>query len=192
MAGDTRDRIMEATYQALARHGYVDLTIQRIADEFEKSKSLIYYHYDDKDDLLADFFSFMRERFEQDILDESGNRPREKLERILEHALPDDASGEKRDFLAAIVELKGVSASEEMFQDEFDRTDEFLRDSVEDVLREGVESGDFSSSIKPESFASLVVSAINGAMADAVTGSGSSARTTKKAIFSCLERGEEA
>lgn len=183
---------MRATYQALAHHGYADLTIQRIADEFEKSKSLIYYHYDDKDNLLKDFFGFMRERFEQDILGESGKDPRQKLERIIDHALPGSATCQEQDFLAAIVELKGVSASDQSFQEEFARTDEFLRDSVEGVLREGVESGQFSSDTDPESFAALVVSAINGAMMDAVTGSGDSAEATKKAIFDCLERGESA
>lgn len=192
MPGETRDQIMEATYRALAQHGYADLTIQRIADEFEKSKSLIYYHYDDKDDLLADFFSFMRDRFERDILGDPGDEPREKLERILEHALPVDAPGKKKNFLGAIVELKGVSASEKRFREEFSRTDEFLRESIEKVLRDGVDSGCFSSDIDPESFAALVVSAVNGAMADAVTGSGSSARATKEAIFNCLEQGEVA
>ena len=37
----TRAAIMEATFEALSKHGYADLTIQTIADEFEKSKSLL-------------------------------------------------------------------------------------------------------------------------------------------------------
>ncbi|KMT45774.1 hypothetical protein EL22_27700 [Halostagnicola sp. A56] len=32
--------IMEATYKAVSEHGYGDLTIQHIADEFENSKTL--------------------------------------------------------------------------------------------------------------------------------------------------------
>jgi AcrR family transcriptional regulator len=56
---DTREAIMQATYRALRAHGYARLTIQRIGDEFPKSKSLLYHHYDGKDDLLLEFLSYM-------------------------------------------------------------------------------------------------------------------------------------
>ena len=63
----TREEIMRATYLALCEHGYASLTIQRISDEFPKSKSLIYHHYDGKDDLLIDFLEFVLERFEKTV-----------------------------------------------------------------------------------------------------------------------------
>ena len=48
MSSDSKKEIMEATYEALCKHGYAELSIEKIADEFDKGKSLIYYHYDDK------------------------------------------------------------------------------------------------------------------------------------------------
>lgn len=56
-------RIMEATYRALQKHGYGNLTIQHIADEFENSKTLLYYHYDGKDELLVDFLDYVLTQF---------------------------------------------------------------------------------------------------------------------------------
>ncbi|MEF8974259.1 MAG: helix-turn-helix domain-containing protein, partial [Haloarcula sp.] len=44
--GDTADDIMDATYRALCTHGYADLTMQDIADESDKSKAALHYHYD--------------------------------------------------------------------------------------------------------------------------------------------------
>ncbi len=44
---------MEATYRALCANGFASLTMQDIADEAEKSTSLLHYHYDTKRDLLC-------------------------------------------------------------------------------------------------------------------------------------------
>jgi len=66
------EEIMEATYRALLRHGYADLSISRIADELDKSKAAIYYHYDTKDDLLVAFLEFAVDRFEETIETETG------------------------------------------------------------------------------------------------------------------------
>ncbi|PSP70021.1 TetR/AcrR family transcriptional regulator, partial [Halobacteriales archaeon QH_9_66_26] len=69
MSGDTASRddtqaaIMDATYRALCEHGYADLTIQTIADEFDKSKSLLYYHYDTKDEILIGLLDYLLGQF---------------------------------------------------------------------------------------------------------------------------------
>lgn len=40
---ETHERLMQATYAALCEHGYADLTLRKIAAEFEKSRGLLYY-----------------------------------------------------------------------------------------------------------------------------------------------------
>ncbi|HET7323460.1 MAG TPA: helix-turn-helix domain-containing protein, partial [Halococcus sp.] len=62
---DTTDELMHATYRALCKHGYANLTMQDIADESTKSKAALHYHYDTKQDLLLAFLSFLYERFEE-------------------------------------------------------------------------------------------------------------------------------
>lgn len=59
----TQEAIMDATYQALCKHGYTDLTIQKIADEFGKSKSLLYYHHDTKDEILIVLLEYLLNQF---------------------------------------------------------------------------------------------------------------------------------
>ena len=41
---DSTDDIMSATFRALSKHGYASLSMQDIADEFDKSRSLLHYH----------------------------------------------------------------------------------------------------------------------------------------------------
>jgi len=80
---------MSATYRALREHGYADLTIQQIADEFEKSKSLIYYHYDTRTELLVAF---------------------------IDHLLTPDLDDETVAFWRAMLELRAQAAHDERIQ----------------------------------------------------------------------------
>ncbi|TKX70207.1 TetR/AcrR family transcriptional regulator [Halorubrum sp. SP9] len=66
---DTRQAILGAAFRALCEHGYADVTIQRIGDEFDKSPSLVYHHYDGKDDLLIDLMGYLLDEFEASIAD---------------------------------------------------------------------------------------------------------------------------
>ncbi|QAU12403.1 TetR family transcriptional regulator [Halorubrum sp. BOL3-1] len=64
---DTREAILGAAFRALREHGYASVTIQRIGDEFDKSPSLVYHHYDGKDDLLLDLLGFLLDAFEASL-----------------------------------------------------------------------------------------------------------------------------
>jgi AcrR family transcriptional regulator len=45
-SGDTRERIMEATFRAVSKHGYTDLRVRDIGAEMELSRQVIHYHFD--------------------------------------------------------------------------------------------------------------------------------------------------
>ncbi|MFC7176334.1 TetR/AcrR family transcriptional regulator [Halosegnis marinus] len=80
-AGDrseTEEEVMEATYAALAEHGYAGLTVQTIADAFPKSKSLLYYHYDDKEAILRDFIDYLVDAFRAAFEFEGADDPRRR------------------------------------------------------------------------------------------------------------------
>jgi len=68
---DTRQAILGAAFRALCEHGYANVTIKRIGDEFDKSPSLVYHHYDGKDDLLIDLLEYLLDEFEASIADGS-------------------------------------------------------------------------------------------------------------------------
>ncbi len=83
---------MAATYRALCAHGYADLTMQRIADEAGKSKSLLHYHYGTKQELLVAFLDYLFDRFEARVAATEGDAPTSAYGRsstVLDE--PDDA-----------------------------------------------------------------------------------------------------
>lgn len=97
--------IMRATYRALIEQGYSDLTIQGIADEFPKSKSLLYYHYDGKDDLIASFLGFATDRFRREIEVEIDD-PEAQLRALVDQLVPESLDEGEYRVQVALLELR--------------------------------------------------------------------------------------
>lgn len=165
---NTREAIMKATYVALCRHGYANLTIQHIADEFEKSKSLLYHHYDGKDELLLAFLDFMLERFENRIPYPQGQSETEHLEAILDRVLVTPLPDDFGDFSSAMVELRAQAAHDSEFRDYFTRSDQFFRKQIALIVRSGVERGIFRE-VDPNQAAAMIHALIIGTMTQRVT-----------------------
>ncbi|GAB3028007.1 TetR/AcrR family transcriptional regulator [Natronobiforma cellulositropha] len=159
---DTQEAVMAATYRALCRHGYAGLTIQRIADEFPKSKSLLYHHYESKDDLLLEFLAFMLEHFESTVPSREYDDAAAHLRGILGYVLPDTLDPERREFTRAMVELQAQAAHDEAYREHFTRSSRFFHDRIETVVECGIEEGVFRE-VDPDRIATLVVTAIDGA-----------------------------
>lgn len=142
---DTEADIMEATYRALCKHGYSDLTIQRIGDEFEKSKSLLYHHYEGKDELLLDFLSSMLEEFEQgfECCKSDSNHPEKSLATVLDHSLDPVPDEEHFDFGQAMVELRAQAAHDMDYQEYFTKSDAVFCNQLTSIVADGVTDGIF-------------------------------------------------
>lgn len=166
---DTHAQMMQATYEALRKHGYSELTIQRIGDEFPKSKSLIYQHYDSKDELLVAFLEYLLEQFEADLpIDHDFDDAQEHLETLIEYALPDEFDDGHLDFVSAIEALRGQAPHDETYQEQFAAADDFYRHLTADVIREGIEQGVFRD-VDPERAAAFIVTTVHGARNQRVT-----------------------
>ena len=160
---DTREAIMQATYLALCEHGYADLTIQRIGDEFEKSKSLLYHHYEGKDELLLDFLEFMLDRFEETVPVDEDAGADAVLDAMLDHVLLAPHDGERGDFFAALVELRAQSAHDPAYRDHFSRSDRFFQKRLAELVRAGIDEGVFRP-VDPESTALFLQAFVGSAM----------------------------
>ena len=160
---DTHEEVMAATYRALCAHGYANLTIQRIADEFPKSKSLLYHHYDGKDDLLLEFLDFMLEGFESSVPAREYEDAREHLQAILDHVLPPagEVDEQRREFTSAMVELQAQAAHDEAYHEYFTTSSRFFHDRVVTVLETGIEEGVFRP-VDPDRVATVLLTAIDG------------------------------
>lgn len=134
MGEDSTDELMAATCRALCRHGYADLTIQNIADEFEKGKSLIYYHYDDKEDLMVSFLEDMAEKVGEHI-DDGSDDPERALEEFLELGLglADDGVWELR---KALLEVQSAAPYNREFAERFRDIHAALQDRLAEILRQ--------------------------------------------------------
>ncbi|EMA40920.1 TetR/AcrR family transcriptional regulator [Halobiforma nitratireducens] len=165
---DTHTQLMKATYEALCEHGYSELTIQRIGDEFPKSKSLIYQHYDGKDDLLVAFLEFLLEQFEADVPTDGFADAREHMFSIIDHALPESLDSGHEEFLGAVEALRGQAPHNETYREQFRKLNDFYRTHTADVIRAGIDQGVFRD-VDPERTAGYVVTTIHGARSLRVT-----------------------
>ena len=156
---DTRQAILGAAFRALCEHGYANVTIARIGDEFDKSPSLVYHHYDGKDDLLVDLLEFLLDEFEASV---AGGSPgdasesddaaemsseavfdrsaREQLDDYLtaavEPASLDQPHAPDARFVTVMTELRSQAANDEAYRDHFDRSDRVFGEYLERLVRE--------------------------------------------------------
>ncbi|MFD1646223.1 TetR/AcrR family transcriptional regulator [Haloarchaeobius litoreus] len=165
---DTRAAIMRATYDALTSHGYANLTIQRIADEFEKSKSLLYHHYDGKDDLLVDFLRFMLEHWEAKAECREDQDPRTRLEGLLDRVAAVDLDEETAAFTAAMEELRGQAPHDAAYREQFTEHDRALRERFATIVETGIDDGVFHEA-DPERVAEFLLTTVNGIRIQRVT-----------------------
>jgi len=164
----TREAIMHATYLALCEHGYAELTIDGIGDCFEKSPSLIYHHYDGKDDLLLDFLEFMLEEFETAVVPEPHDDAQSQLHALLDHLLPASFEPERAAFTRAISELRAQAAHDERYRAQVRKSNRLFHDRIAAIVRHGIDNGEFRA-IDADQTAELLLTTINGAMMQRVT-----------------------
>lgn len=154
MREDSENQIMEATYRAFCEHGYADLSIQKIADEFEKGKSLIYYHFDDKEDLMLSFLDYMMEKAE---INGRETDPAEQIDMMLDKALGIDDE-EQWQFQKAFQEFRIQSQHNEKFQEKFQEADEAFLDKISDIMSA---TGAENPEVAAEIFLSMVEGSIS-------------------------------
>jgi AcrR family transcriptional regulator len=185
----TRESIMRATYLALCDHGYAGLTIQRIGESFGKSKSLLYHHYDDKDELLLAFLQFMLEEYESSLPEaDAGGDALDRLDALLDGMLTPSLSAEERGFTAAMIELRAQAAHDERYREQFADHDRFFGEQLVEVVADGIESGLFRD-VDADEVAEFLSTTVAGAMTRRVTGGGDRAATaTRTALDGYVQR----
>lgn len=167
MTGDSpsgpTDDIMCATYRALCRHGYADLTMQDIADEWAKSKAALHYHYDTKRGLLLAFLDHLFESYTERVADPAEGTPRERLDGLVAAALDPPRADATRELRTALFEVKAQAPHDDAFRERLERFDRYLQAEIRGVVGAGVESGAFRADVDPDEVATLLVTLVNGA-----------------------------
>lgn len=179
---DTRQALMRATFRALCDHGYADLSIQRIADEFEKSKSLIYYHYDDKDALLLDFLDYMHERFTEGMAEMERAEPGEQLLEFYDLVVPAEMDDEQASFIVALFELRTKAPQAPPYRERFTDMDELMKEHLARYLETGIDAGVFRD-VDVDETAEFLLSIFNGMMVERATTAMGDRVATHRAAF---------
>jgi len=168
MGADTREAIMEATYRALCEHGYAALTMQDIADEFDRSKSSLHYHYDTKEELLVAFIDHLLADFAKRVERSERAPPEERLAAFVDWFVfgPNEADRER--FHVALLELRAQGPFNDAYREQLRRSNELLVGTVAEIIAEGIETGAFVET-DPEATATLIVAALDGARTRQIT-----------------------
>ncbi|MFB6168864.1 MAG: TetR/AcrR family transcriptional regulator [Haloferacaceae archaeon] len=162
-APDVQSAIREATYRALCRHGYHETTIQHIADEFEKSKSLLYYHYENKHELLTDFLRHLLDELAE-RLTVDGADPHDDLLTLVDRIVPVPMDDEEAQFRRVLLEIRAAAPHDEGHRELVRRSDTIIRSAFADVIRRGIEEGRFDSGVDPDEAAEFVHTTLLGTM----------------------------
>lgn len=158
---DSREEIMDSTYKALCKHGYADLTIEKIAEESEKGKSNIYYHFDDKKALILDFLDYMKDNLEEEFESLDSDSLEENFDELLEMMLGVEDE-EMWDFHRALMEIQGRAQYDGDFEEKFRELDDIVLSQFTEVLKDlEVE--------RPVDKAELIVSTVQGALSRKLT-----------------------
>lgn len=162
---DTRVAIMQATYRALCKHGYANLTTQAIADEFDKTKAVLHYHYDTKEDLLVAFFDYLLDRFLADIEIDAIDNPEEQLLALVDALLfgKENVSPSSHwEYHTAFLEVRTQAAHNGIYRAQLTRNYRSIHQILTSIIRNGIDRGVFRD-VDPEPMATHLLATINGA-----------------------------
>ncbi|OYR53319.1 TetR family transcriptional regulator [Halorubrum sp. Ea1] len=162
------EEIMDGVYRALRAHGYADVTMQDIADECSKSKSLLHYHYDTKEDLLVAFLDYVITDSEARIRAHADEPPIERLAGFVGWFVFEADAVDREAFHIALLELRTQGPFNERIREQLVRSDRLLRGTVADILESGIENGTFRE-VDVEETAALVVATLDGARTRQIT-----------------------
>jgi AcrR family transcriptional regulator len=167
---ETKRAIMEATLRALCEHGYADLTMADIADEFDKSQAAIHYHFETKEDLVVAFLQYSQRRIAEELAAAEGDTAAERMEATLDFFIsgpePVDAS-DIGDFHTALLELQAQSPSVDAYRRELEEIDAAIRAHYEAIVEDGIGAGEFEA-VDPAAVAEEIVTLLSGARVRAV------------------------
>ncbi|WP_132057996.1 TetR/AcrR family transcriptional regulator [Halorussus amylolyticus] len=169
---DTRTAIMEATYAALCKHGYANLTMQAIADEFDKTKAVLHYHYDTKEDLLVAFLDYLLDRFLDTLDIETIDDPEERLVALVDALLlgthEPRSETDHWEYHTALLDIRAQAPHNDAFREQLTTNYRHIEATAAAIIEDGIERGVFRE-VDPERAATWLFATINGARLHQVT-----------------------
>lgn len=156
---ESEEEIMDAVGEALRKHGYSDMSIQKIADEFPKSKSLLYHHYDGKDEILLEFIDQTLKDFEKNCIRDKKQNPEDEIKEKAFIGFNQDEGLAK-----AMTEIRAQAMRDQRYNTRLKKLSEIYRENIEDIIREGKSKGTFDSDVSEKKVSDYLKALNNEAM----------------------------
>ena len=155
---------MEATFRALSKHGYADLRMRDIGEEFEMTRPLIHYYYG-KHDLIAAFLEYVIEQYEGSVeVDENDDLWAELDARIDQCLFGPKFAGDfdHWDRMKVYHELFSRAQNDQRHREIFNEHYSTIRGSITQVIERGIDEGVFRE-VDAENTAQFTADAIHAA-----------------------------
>lgn len=142
---DTEEVIMEATFRALSKHGYKDLRMRDIGEEMDLTRQVIHYHYDGKHDLMSSFLEYIIDQYEGSVEVTEQTDVERELDRRIDQCIfgPEFEEFTHWDRMRVYHELFIHAQNDDEHRDIFNEHYDRMRDSIVDVIQDGIEQGVF-------------------------------------------------
>lgn len=179
---DTHDAIMTATYRALCKCGYAQITMQDIADEFDKSRTLLHYHYDTKEALMLAFLDHLIGWVGDRLAESETEQPLERLDEFIDKFVIDPDEDARETFALALLELRLQAAHNDTFQEKLAAHYRSNIETVATIIEDGIEEGTFRDT-DPYETGEAIYTALEGARMYQVTlGADTATQNIRKAL----------
>ena len=161
---DTQSLLVEAAYHTLCEYGYAEFSLRKVADDAGKSRGLVHYHYESKNDLLASLLDYLIGRFEDRFEESAGTSAIERLDDVLDWVAfgPALFGRDGRDYFTAIFELRAQAPYDDALRERLTRNYETVRDRIATVIRTGIDHGELVA-VEPRTTATFIVVSVDGA-----------------------------
>ena len=139
---ERRNEILETTCEVVIERGFAGTRIADVAKRLEVSSSLIHYHFDSKEQLLAEAFEHYANKDVAEREGEIENAPTAlgKLERVIQNYVPEGSDDVE---WMLWIDGWGEALRNPMMRKISQQLDEQSIDLLARIIRNGVDSGEF-------------------------------------------------
>ncbi len=136
---------MEATFRALSKHGYADLRMRDIGEEFEMTRPVIHYHYNSKHELISSFLEYVIDQYKNDVAVDAENHW-ERLSIRIDQCIfgPDIAGFDHWERMKVYHELFSQAQHNETHRELFNQHYEGMVVGLADAIQDGIDDGTFA------------------------------------------------
>lgn len=163
---ETREAIMEATFRALSKHGYADLRMRDIGDEFEMTRPVIHYHYNSKHELISSFLEHIITQYKNDVAVGDSDDQWERLRIRIDQCMfgPDIDGFDHWERMTVYHELFSQAQHNDAHRELFNEHYEGMVVGLAAVIEDGIEDGTFAA-VDAMEFSQLLTDIIHSARA---------------------------